>query len=108
MSFDSGSQSATLLLIGPKDNALQYPLVDALNKVMLTVDDVRGICDKLEGWGCEIERPPAELEEHGVTMAMVHDPDGHRLELLQLQSARSIPHDRNVVDSFAKTGDPLL
>lgn len=94
MSFAFESQPVTLMLIQPKGEAGPDPLVDALNKIMLAVDDVRAICGRLDEWGCEIERPPTVLEEHGVTMAIVHDPDGHRLELLQLRSGPSNPHDR--------------
>jgi lactoylglutathione lyase len=84
VSLSFGDGQAALMLIERSDHAGPYAIGDGLNKLMLEVDDVQRACAGFAAWGCEIEKPPTPLPEHGVTVAIAHDPDGHRLELLQL------------------------
>ena len=83
VSLSSGDGQAGVLLIERADHDGPYLLGDAFNKLMVEVDDVQAACDRFAAWGCEIEMSPTELPEHGVTVALVHDPDGYQLELLQ-------------------------
>ena len=84
MSSGEGSGAATIMLVERPDHSGPYTLGDGLYKVMIDVDDVRLTCERVTKWGGTIEVQPAELPAHGVTMAMVLDVDGYRLELLQV------------------------
>lgn len=50
----------------------------------LGVDDLRRTCDDLRAKGVKIVREPGPMQ-HGTTeIAFVEDPDGYRIELIQL------------------------
>src|SRR5258708_28301511 len=55
-----------------------------LDRVLLMVDDLRGTCKRLVDSGGQIVREPTEIAEHGVTIAIVLDLDGHPLELIEM------------------------
>jgi lactoylglutathione lyase len=84
MSSDGGSGTATIILVERPDHSGPYTLGDGLYKIMIDVDDVRLTCERVVRSGGTIEVQPTELPAHGVTMAMVLDIDGYRLELLQV------------------------
>jgi lactoylglutathione lyase len=48
-----------------------------------TVADLEATLHAVEAAGGTVEEPPKEMPEHGITVAFVLDPEGHRLELFQ-------------------------
>src|SRR5882672_5232522 len=71
MTHPAVPDAATVMLLARTDHVGPPADGDGLNKLMFAVDDVRAACELLAAWGGEIEKAPAELAEHGVTMAMV-------------------------------------
>ena len=55
----------------------------ALWKFYIFVDDMDQVFQRATDYGCEIETPPTHLEQWSVTIAMLIDPDGYRIELVQ-------------------------
>jgi lactoylglutathione lyase len=56
---------------------------EALWKFYLYTDDIVSLANAAEAFGCTVEMPPTELEQWPVTIAMILDPDGYRIELVQ-------------------------
>jgi lactoylglutathione lyase len=56
---------------------------EALWKFYIYTDDIAAVFQAAQDWGCEVEMPPTKLEKWPVTIAMIIDPDGYRIELLQ-------------------------
>lgn len=55
-------------------------------KVYLATDDAQGLYDRALAAGAEGVAAPRHLERFRVTIAFLHDPDGHLLELGQLHA----------------------
>lgn len=83
--FDSEDKSAVIELTHnwEIDN---YTLGDAFGHIALGVDDVYTACKEIEAKGGKIVRPPRPMK-HGTTeIAFVEDPDGYKIELIQLKN----------------------
>jgi len=83
--FDSEDKSAVIELTHnwEIDN---YTLGDAFGHIALGVDDVYTACKEIEAKGGKIVRPPGPMK-HGTTeIAFVEDPDGYKIELIQLKN----------------------
>lgn len=61
-----------------------YELGTAYGHVALTVDDLDVTLADLKEMGIEPERPPYRIHEGGSRLCFVRDPDGYRVELLEL------------------------
>jgi lactoylglutathione lyase len=83
MTYGDDMSAPSLLLIQPKDHDPPYEIGDGLAKILLVVDDLRAVHDRMVARGCRIEREPTEYPQHGQMVAIAFDPDGYRLELLQ-------------------------
>lgn len=59
---------------------------EALWKFYIYTDDIEGVFRAAVEYGCQVEMRPARLEQWPVTVAMIFDPDGYRIELLQSHS----------------------
>tara|TARA_R110002111_G_scaffold102279_1_gene158599 strand:- start:91 stop:498 length:408 start_codon:yes stop_codon:yes gene_type:complete len=59
---------------------------EALWKFYLYTDDIAAIYDAAMDYGCVSEMPPTPLAKWPVTVAMILDPDGYRIELIQSMS----------------------
>jgi lactoylglutathione lyase len=60
----------------------EYELGTAYGHIALTVDDVEATVEHLKGLGIEPEKPPYSIGQ--ARLCFVRDPDGYRIELLQL------------------------
>lgn len=56
---------------------------DALWKFYLYTDDIEAVYQAAMEYGCVSETPPTPLPRWAVTVAMILDPDGYRIEILQ-------------------------
>ncbi|MCB1687633.1 MAG: VOC family protein [Halioglobus sp.] len=56
---------------------------EALWKFYLYTDDIEGIYQAAMDYGCVSETPPTPLAKWPVTIAMILDPDGYRIEIIQ-------------------------
>jgi len=53
--------------------------------VALGVDDVYAACEQLRAKGATITREPGPMKHGGSHIAFIEDPDGYRIELIQLR-----------------------
>ncbi|BCP55240.1 lactoylglutathione lyase [Kaistia sp. 32K] len=66
------------------DRAEPYELGTAFGHLALGVNDIYAVCAALENQGARIPRPPGPMK-HGTThIAFIEDPDGYRIELIDL------------------------
>tara|TARA_R110001592_G_scaffold363396_2_gene687730 strand:+ start:154935 stop:155318 length:384 start_codon:yes stop_codon:yes gene_type:complete len=56
---------------------------EALWKFYVYTDEIEVMYQAVADYGCVCETPPTRLSEWPVTIAMVLDPDGYRIELVQ-------------------------
>ena len=61
-----------------------YELGTAYGHVALTVEDLDATLDRLGKLGIEPEKPPYRIHEGGSRLCFVRDPDGYRVELLEM------------------------
>lgn len=69
------------------DQAAPYDIGTGFGHLALGVRDIYGVCAQLEKQGASIPRPPGPMK-HGTThIAFVEDPDGYKIELIDLDTA---------------------
>ena len=56
---------------------------EALWKFYLYTDDIESVYQAAVDYGCVCETPPTALTEWPVTIAMILDPDGYWIEIIQ-------------------------
>lgn len=54
----------------------------------LGVDDIYATCAELRARGARIVREPGPMKHGGSEIAFIEDPDGYRIELIQLRGRR--------------------
>jgi lactoylglutathione lyase len=61
-----------------------YELGTGYNHIAVTVGDLDGTLGRLAENGIEPERPPYSIREGGSRLCFVRDPDGYRIELIEI------------------------
>ena len=61
-----------------------YDLGDAYGHIALGVDDIYGTCEKIASLGGKVTRQPGPMKHGSTVIAFVEDPDGYKVELIQL------------------------
>tara|TARA_B100001939_G_scaffold278802_1_gene247330 strand:- start:132 stop:530 length:399 start_codon:yes stop_codon:yes gene_type:complete len=64
----------------------QYSLGDAYGHIALGVDDIHATCAGITGQGGRVVRPPGPMKHGTTVIAFVEDPDGYKVELIELSS----------------------
>ena len=98
MDFPEGRFSLAFVGYGPEeshavieltynwDQERPYDLGTGYGHIALGVRDIHGICAELEKAGANIPRKPGPMK-HGTThIAFVEDPDGYKIELIDLDT----------------------
>ncbi|HHP7245020.1 MAG TPA: lactoylglutathione lyase [Elainellaceae cyanobacterium] len=70
----------------------RYDLGDAYGHIAIGVDDIYGTCDAIKQRGGKVVREPGPMKHGSTVIAFVEDPNGYKIELIQLGtrgSARS-------------------
>jgi catechol 2,3-dioxygenase-like lactoylglutathione lyase family enzyme len=73
----------TLLLIKAKETARPAEGAPRIGRVIVNVPDLQMLRARLEAAGYSLAQPVAENPQHHVLVAVVKDPDGNELELVQ-------------------------
>ena len=63
-----------------------YELGTGYGHIAITTRDIHATLAKLAEQGIEPERPPYSVREGGNQLAFVRDPDGYRVEILEMPS----------------------
>ena len=70
----------------PPPGALVYWDTGQYGHIALSVDDMQGELDDLAAKGIEPEKPPYASRPGGSTICFIRDPDGYRIELVEMPS----------------------
>lgn len=77
-----GTPGAAVMLMWNSKRTERYPLGDAYNRLTIVVDDVKTALKQLHDLGTKVLMPVTAA--NGVLFAVITDPDGLMIELLQL------------------------
>lgn len=67
----------------------EYDLGSGYGHVALGVDDIYGTCDRIKSQGGKVTREPGPMKHGTTVIAFVEDPDGYKIELIQLSTQGS-------------------
>ncbi len=62
----------------------KYDLGGGYGHIALGVDDIYGTCEKIKNLGGKITREPGPMKHGTTVIAFIEDPDGYKIELIQL------------------------
>ncbi|MUL38463.1 lactoylglutathione lyase [Gloeocapsopsis dulcis] len=62
----------------------QYNLGDAYGHIAIGVDDIYGTCEEIKARGSKVVREPGPMKHGSTVIAFVEDPNGYKVELIQL------------------------
>ena len=63
-----------------------YDLGDAYGHIALGVEDIRSTCAAISGKGGRVVREPGPMKHGSTVIAFVEDPDGYKVELIEMSS----------------------
>jgi len=66
-----------------------YEQGTAFGHLAIGVDDIYGTCGKLKEHGVKVVREPGPMKFGGPEIAFIEDPNGYKIELIQLKSLYS-------------------
>lgn len=61
-----------------------YEIGDAYGHIALGVDDIYGTCEKIKSLGGKVSREPGPMKHGSTIIAFVEDPNGYKVELIQI------------------------
>jgi lactoylglutathione lyase len=64
----------------------RYDLGDGFGHLALGVDDIHAVCDAIRSKGGRVVREPGPMKHGTTVIAFVEDPDGYKVELIELTS----------------------
>jgi lactoylglutathione lyase len=67
----------------------KYELGNAYGHIALGVDDIYATCETIKNGGGKVVREPGPMKHGSTVIAFVEDPDGYKVELIQLGSQGS-------------------
>ncbi|NDJ25469.1 lactoylglutathione lyase [Nostoc sp. B(2019)] len=62
----------------------KYELGNAYGHIALGVDDIYATCEEIRNHGGKVVREPGPMKHGSTVIAFVEDPDGYKVELIQL------------------------
>jgi len=62
-----------------------YDIGTGFGHLALGVEDIYRTCDELRAKGAKITREPGPMKHGGSEIAFIEDPDGYKIELIQLK-----------------------
>ncbi|MEG4342397.1 lactoylglutathione lyase [Microcoleus sp. A003_D6] len=67
----------------------EYNLGDAYGHIAIGVDDIYATCNEIKARGGKVIREPGPMKHGSTVIAFVEDPDGYKVELIQLGNQSS-------------------
>ncbi len=68
------------------DRSESYDLGEGFGFLGIDVPDVYTVCERLEKQGVKITRKPGPMRGSDSVIAFIEDPDGYRIELVQMKN----------------------
>ncbi|MDJ0510340.1 MAG: lactoylglutathione lyase [Crocosphaera sp.] len=78
-----------------------YDLGDAYGHIALGVDDIYGTCEKIREQGGNITREPGPMKHGTTVIAFVEDPNGYKVELIQIGTQGAAKEGKETVGAKA-------
>jgi lactoylglutathione lyase len=66
----------------------RYHLGDAYGHIAIGIDDIYATCAAIKERGGKVVREPGPMQHGSTVIAFVEDPDGYKVELIQLNGRR--------------------
>ena len=63
-----------------------YDIGSGYGHIAIGVDDIYGVCEQIQTKGGRVTREPGPMKHGSTVIAFVEDPDGYKVELIQLSS----------------------
>ena len=63
-----------------------YDIGSGYGNIALGVDDIVGVCDQIRAKGGNVVREPGPMKNGTTVIAFVEDPDGYKVELIEMSS----------------------
>jgi len=63
-----------------------YDIGSGYGHIAIGVDDIVAVCDQIRGKGGRVVREPGPMKNGSTVIAFVEDPDGYKVELIELSS----------------------
>jgi lactoylglutathione lyase len=63
-----------------------YEIGSGYGHIALGVEDIQGVCDQIRAKGGRVVREPGPMKHGSTVIAFVEDPDGYKVELIELAS----------------------
>jgi lactoylglutathione lyase len=83
--YGGESDTAVLELTHNWDTS-SYEIGTGYGHIALGVDDIHATCEAMAAKGGRVVRPPGAMKHGTTVIAFVEDPDGYKVELIQLAS----------------------
>ena len=83
--YGDESDTAVLELTHNWDTS-SYEIGTGYGHIALGVDDIQATCEAMAAKGGRVVRPPGAMKHCTTVIAFVEDPDGYKVELIQLAS----------------------
>ncbi|MGA1601562.1 MAG: lactoylglutathione lyase [Prochlorothrix sp.] len=64
-----------------------YEIGDGYGHIALGVEDIYGTCEAIRTKGGKVTREPGPMKHGTTVIAFVEDPDGYKIELIQMKAA---------------------
>jgi lactoylglutathione lyase len=76
-----------------------YNLGDAYGHIAIGVDDIYATCQEIASRGGKVVREPGPMKHGSTVIAFVEDPNGYKIELIQLGTQGSKSEKKEAVQS---------
>jgi len=76
----------TVLELTHNWDTTSYELGNAYGHIALGVDDIQAVCERIRAKGGRVVREPGPMKHGSTVIAFVEDPDGYKVELIELSS----------------------
>ena len=83
--YGDESDTAVLELTHNWDTS-SYEIGTGYGHIALGVEDIQATCEAMAAKGGRVVRPPGAMKHGTTVIAFVEDPDGYKVELIQLSS----------------------
>jgi lactoylglutathione lyase len=78
--------NSTVLELTHNWDTSSYQIGTGYGHIALGVDDIQATCEAMAAKGGRVVRPPGPMKHGTTVIAFVEDPDGYKVELIQLAS----------------------
>lgn len=78
-----------------------YTLGDAYGHIAIGVDDIYATCERIKAQGGNVVREPGPMKHGSTVIAFVEDPDGYKVELIQLGTQDTVNQQQEAAQTVS-------